>query len=101
VPKGFRIGVDRWQKGELQQWVRAGETPGRPFLAVLYPYRKGSESPAFQTLADGKGVRVTLGRTREEVYLATDPPRGVDGQAVIRRGGKTVVVLKKGAVPRL
>ena len=101
IPKDFRIGVDRWQKGELQQWVRAGETPGRPFLAVLYPYRKGSESPAFQTLADGKGVRVTLGRTREEVYLATDPPRGVEGQAVVRRGGKTTVVLKKGAVPRL
>jgi len=101
VPENFRIGTDRWQKGELQQWVRVGEPPGRPFLAVLYPYRKGSEAPAFQTLADGKGVRVTLGRTREEVYLATDPPRGVGGQAVVRRGGKTTVVLKEGAVGRL
>jgi len=101
IPEGFRIGEDRWRNGELQQWVRVTEPPGRPFLAVLYPYRKGSESPVFQTLADGKGVRITLGRTREEVYLATEPPRGVDGQAVIRRGGKTTVLLKKGAVPRL
>ncbi|HUU92194.1 MAG TPA: hypothetical protein VM238_13425 [Phycisphaerae bacterium] len=101
VPEGFRIGVDRWRQGELQQWVRAGEPPGRPFLAVLYPYRKGSESPVFQTLADGKGVRITLGQMSEEVYLATDPPKGVDGQAVIRRGGQTTVVLKKGTVPRL
>jgi hypothetical protein len=101
IPNGFRIGADRWRKGELQQGIRATQTPGRPFLAVLYPYRKGAEAPSFQTLADGKGVRVTLGRTSEEVFLASDPPRGVDGQAAIRRGGKTTVVLRKKAVASL
>ena len=101
IPNDFRIGTDRWRKGELQQGVRATQTPGRPFLAVLYPYRKGAEAPAFQTLADGKGVRVTLGPASEEVFLASDPPPGVDGQAAIRRGGKTTVVLRKGTAPRL
>ncbi|HUU09580.1 MAG TPA: hypothetical protein VM431_03475 [Phycisphaerae bacterium] len=97
----FRPGTDRWTKGELQQWVRVTEMPGRPFLAVLYPFRKGTTPPAFQTLTDGKGVRVTLGKASEEVFLATDPPGGVGGQAVVRRGGRETVVLKAKAVPPL
>jgi hypothetical protein len=46
-------------------------------------------------------VRVTLGKESEEVYLATDAPAEVGGQAVLRRGEKTTVILKPGAVPAL
>ena len=84
-----------------RQFVHGLDHTERPVLAVLYPDRTGAEAPAFQTLADGKGVRITLGRTSEEVFLATDPPRGVAGQAAIRRGGKTTVVLRKKAVASL
>ena len=98
VPEGFVAGHDRHRQGELQQWVRLRARPGQPFLAVLYPYRKDAEPPQMEALADGGGVRVTLGRESEEVYLASTPGRGVDGEAVIRRGGKTTVLLQK-AVP--
>ena len=101
IPKDFRIGLDRWRTGELQQWVRVTESPGRPFLAVLYPYRKGAPVPEFQPLAGGKAVRVTLGDAAEEIYLATDPAPEAGGQAVIRRGPDTTVILKPKAVPAL
>jgi len=101
VPKDFRIGADRWRVGELQQWVRIAETPGRPFLAVLYPYRKGTPPPKFEVLAGGRGVRVTVGGASEEVYLATDPPPEAGGQAAIRRDGQTTVIMKPKTVPAL
>jgi hypothetical protein len=68
---------------------------------VLYPYRKGSPVPEFQVLADGKGVRVSLGGATEDIFLAADPPPEAGGQAVIRRAGQTTVILKSGALPPL
>ena len=101
IPPDFKIGADRWTKGELQQWVRVTAKPGEPFLAVLYPYRKGAAVPRFEPLDGGKGVRVTLGQETEDVLVASDPGEGVGGQAVVRRAGKTTVVLKAGEVPPL
>jgi hypothetical protein len=101
IPKDFRAGTDRWRTGELQQWLRVTEVHGRPFLAVLYPHRKGAAPPQFEPLAGGKGVRVTLGDSSEEVYLATDPAPEAGGQAVIRRSGRAVVILKAKALPPL
>jgi hypothetical protein len=77
------------------------EVHGRPFLAVLYPYRKGAAPPQFEPLAGGKGVRVTLGDSSEEIYLATDAAPEAGGQAVIRRSGRTAVILKAKALPPL
>jgi hypothetical protein len=88
-----------WRAGELQQRLRIRGSPGEDFLVVLYPYRKGSPAPEFQTLAGGKGVRVTLGGVSEDVYLAADPPAEAGGQAVVRRAGQTTVILKSGALP--
>jgi hypothetical protein len=101
IPRDFRIGQDPWRTGELQEWLRVTASPGAPFLAVLYAYRKGAGEPKFEALASGRGVRVTLGKESEEVYLATDAPAEVGGQAVLRRGEKTTVILKPGAVPPL
>jgi len=101
IPKDFRVGTDRWRTGELQQWLRVTEVRGRPFLAVLYPHPKGALAPQFEPLAGGKGVRVTLGDSSEEIYLATDPAPDAGGQAVIRRGGQTAILLRAKAVPPL
>jgi len=95
VPDGFVPGRDRHRQGELQQWVRLRARPGRPFLTVLYPCPAGTEPPQMEPLADGAGVRVTLGRESEDVYLASTPGRGVGGEAVFRRGGKRIVLLRK------
>jgi hypothetical protein len=101
IPRAFRPGTDTWRGGELQQWLRVTAPPGQPFLAVVYPVRPGTPAPAFESLAGGRGVRVTVGDASEEVYLSTDPAPGAGGQAVIRRGGKDTVILKAGAVPGL
>ena len=101
IPEDFQVGKDRWRVGELQQWVRVSASPGDPFLVVLYPYRKGTPAPAFEALADGKGVRVSVAGKTEEVYLATDPAPEAGGQAVVQRDGRKTVILKAKAVPRL
>jgi hypothetical protein len=101
VPTDFHIGKDQWRKGELQQWLRVTAPPGQPFLAVLYPFRKGAAVPRFEPLAEGRGVRVTLGKETEEVVLATDAPKDAGGQAVLRRAGRTAVLLKVGELPPL
>ncbi len=80
------------RSGGVQQGVRVRARPGKPFLAVLYPYPKGTEPPAFEPLADGRGVRVRLGPASETVYLASDPPKEAGGQAAVHRGGKRTVV---------
>jgi hypothetical protein len=98
VPRTFRLGTDLWRAGEVQQWVRVTAAPGQPFLVVLYPYRKGGAEPALESLAGGRGVRISAGGETEEVYLSTDPAPGAGGQAVVRRGGQSMVILKAGAV---
>ena len=99
IPQDFAEST--WRTGELQQRLRIRGSPGEDYLVVLYPYRKGSPAPEFQTLAGGKGVRVTLGGVSEDVYLAADPPAEAGGQAVVRRAGQTTVILKSGALPPL
>ncbi len=101
IPKDFRIGEDRWTRGELQQWARIAARPGEDFLAVLYPYRKGEKMPRFEALNGGRGLRVSLGDESEDVYLATDPPDGAGGQAVVKRGRDRTVVLEGGSLPPL
>lgn len=101
IPPGFQPGRDPRPDGELQQWLRVTETPGRPFLVILYPLPRGEAAPAFEPLADGRGVRVTLGDATEEVFLATDADPKTGGQAVVRRGGKTFVLLKTDTLPPL
>jgi hypothetical protein len=99
IPQDFRTGQDPWRTGELQQYLSVGAGPGEDFLVVVYPLRKGAPVPRFQTLAEGRGVRVTLSGAAEDVYLSTDSPAQAGGQAVVRRGGQTTVILKPGALP--
>jgi hypothetical protein len=99
IPRDFRIGQDRWRTGELQQGLSVGAGPGEDYLMVVYPLRKKSPVPEFQVLAKGKGVRVTLSGATEDVFLAADPAPEAGGQASVRRGGQTVVILKPGGVP--
>jgi hypothetical protein len=108
IPAGFRIGEETWRTGELQQWLRVTASPGEAFLVVLYPYRKGAAAPTFESLAGGKGVRVTVAGATEDVFLSTDPAPDAGGQAVVRRPGprpdsprQSAVILKPGAVPPL
>jgi hypothetical protein len=89
-----------WMYGEYQQWLRLESKPGTPVLWVLYPYERGAETPTFETIADGRGVRVTLGGESEEIILATDSD-GLSGQAVIRRGGVEEVLVQGDQVPAL
>ena len=49
--------------------------------------------PRFEPLAGGRGVRVTLGPWAEEVYVASEPAPGVGGRVVVRRGGRTHVLV--------
>jgi hypothetical protein len=99
VPADFQPGKDQWRKGELQQGLRVTAAPGEPFLAVLYPCRQGAPVPQFEPLAGGRGIRVTLGRETEEVFLATDAAKEAGGQAVLRRAGRAEVLLKAGQLP--
>jgi len=102
IPPGFEPGRETWTAGEVQQVVRvrapagpsAGREPtGRTFLAVLYAFPKGGRVPRFEPLAGGRGVRVTLGPWAEEVYVASEPAPGVGGRVVVRRGGRTHVLV--------
>jgi len=97
IPDGFTAGRDRHRRGELQQWLRLRARPNQPFLTVVYPCPAGAERPRMESLADGAGVRVSLGREREAVYVASSPGRGVGGEVVLRRGGKRLVLLEKAA----
>jgi len=97
-PSGWK---DKWQVGEYQKWLKIATAPGTPMLWVLYPQKAGSREPEFESLADGGGVRVSLGGDIDEVYLATTPPAGIPGQAVVKQNGKETVVLKSDAVPPL
>jgi hypothetical protein len=99
IPQDFRTGRDPWRTGELQQHLSVGAGPGEDFLVVVYPLRQGAPVPRFQTLAEGRGVRVAVAGAAEDVYLSTDSPAQAGGQAVVRRGGQATVILKAGAVP--
>jgi len=100
IPReGFAAGT--WRVGELQQRIRIRGSPGEDYLVVLYPCRKGAAAPEFQVLGGGTGVRVTLAAASEDVYLAPNPPAEAGGQAVVRRGGRTTVILKSAALPPL
>jgi hypothetical protein len=100
-PDGVRLLTpsSTWRTGELQQHLSVGAGPGEDYLVVVYPLRKGSPVPEFQVLAKGKGVRVTLSGATEDVFLAADPAPEAGGQASVRRGGQTAVILKPGDVP--
>jgi hypothetical protein len=70
---------------------------------VLYPKKQGAPEPQFETLEDGRGVRVKLGDETDEVFIATNWPAGakVPGQAWIVQNGKTTVLLANNTVPAL
>lgn len=90
-----------WMYGERQVWLRLHTAPGTPVLWVLYPYRQGTEQPTIEPLADGTGVRLTLGEHSEEIFLATNPADGIAGQAVIRRDGVEEVLIAADSVGAL
>jgi hypothetical protein len=97
-PPGWK---GKWLYGETQVWLRMHTSPGSDVLWVLYPHKRGTAEPTIERIAGGKGVRVTLGDEVEEIYLATEPAKGIDGQMVLVRGGKEHVLLKKSQVPPL
>ncbi|MEX2386730.1 MAG: hypothetical protein WD534_02545 [Phycisphaeraceae bacterium] len=87
-----------WRVGEYQKWVRLHTEPGTPMLWVLYPQPHGDEQPTFETLDDGRGVRVTVGDETEEIYLNTNAG-DEGGQVVLRRDGEVHTLLETNAVP--
>jgi hypothetical protein len=91
----------RWMYGEVQNWLRVTTDPGTPVLWVLYARKADDPEPTFETIAGGKGVRVSVNGRSEEVFLATEPGGGVPGQAVIRRDGRDHILLAPAAVPAL
>jgi hypothetical protein len=99
VPPDFDPVRGTWRLGEVQQGVHVQARPGQPFLAVLYAYPKGTPAPTFEAVADGRGVRVTLGPASETVYLASDPPTEAGGQASVHRGGQRTVVIERAVEP--
>lgn len=88
----------QWMPGEYQQWLRIETTPKSSLLWVLYPNKQGGSEPKFETMAEGKGVRVSLNGETDEVYLGTE---SVVGQAIVTQNGKTVTLLKSREVPEL
>jgi len=99
IPPGYEPGREPWRRGEVQQWVRLRARPGAGFLTVVYPYPKGGAEPTFEPLAGGRGVRVSVGDDREDVYLSADPPKAAGGQVAVVRGGKRTVVVEKTVKP--
>ncbi len=90
---------EKWQPGEYQKWVKVETAPGTPMLWVLYPKKQGDAEPKFEALADGSGVRVSLGSETDEVFINTDPAADMAGQAVVKQGGKETVLFEKNAIP--
>ncbi|MFP4053553.1 MAG: hypothetical protein ACLFV7_06800, partial [Phycisphaerae bacterium] len=91
----------KWTPGEYQVWLRVQTAAGAPITWVLYPHKRGQEAPTIERIADGKGVRVTLGEESEEIYLATEPAEGQNGQVTVRRDGQTHVILPPFSVGKL
>ncbi len=96
-PKGWD---DQWRIGEYQKWVKLHTEPGTPMLWVLYPVREGEPEPTFETIDNGRGVRITLGDVTDEVHLNTEAGEQ-PGQAVLRRNGREHVLLGPEAVPAI
>ncbi len=87
--------------GEYQKWAKVETAPDTPMLWVLYPKMRGDTEPKFEALADGSGVRVSLGNEIDEVLINTQPAAGMNGQAVVRQGGKETVLFPMDAIPAL
>jgi len=59
--------------GEKQLCLRVSQPDGKPFLTVLYPRRPAEPMPAFATLANGDGVKITLPASTDYAFLAPKP----------------------------
>jgi len=53
--------------------LRAQQTPGKGFLAVLYPRKCAEKAPTFEAIADGKGVKVATPRGTDWAFLSHTP----------------------------
>ncbi len=84
-----------WRWGEIQQWARISTKPGTPVLWALIPRPVGGPVATVERLADGHGLRVTLGAAVDEIICSSE--RGVQ----LTRGGATTVLLKPGDLPAL
>ncbi len=99
-PVGWK---DKWMVGEYQKWLKIETAPGTPMTWVLYPKKQGEAEPQFETLEDGRGVRVQLGDETDEVFLSTQWPAGAKtpGQAWITQNGKMTSLLAGNTLPPL
>jgi hypothetical protein len=84
-----------WTWGEQQQWARISTKPGTPVLWALIPRAAGAAAPTVERIADGHGLRVSLGGRSDEITCSTE--RGVQ----IVRGGATTVLIKPSELPAL
>ncbi len=82
-----------WLYGECQLWLRIETKPGTPVTWVLYPYPRGTEKPAFDTIEGG--VRITVGRESEDILISSE------GGVIIRRNGQESVILEPSEIPPL
>ncbi|GAB4182446.1 MAG: hypothetical protein Fur0032_23490 [Terrimicrobiaceae bacterium] len=60
--------------GEMTQWVSLPFQGKDDLTVVLYPIGKGKPAPQFESLDDGKSVKVTVGGQSETITLATGQP---------------------------
>ncbi len=65
--------------GEKQLCLRVIQPDGKPFLTLLYPRRPDEPMPAFATIANGDGVKITLPTSKDYAFLATKPVTFTEG----------------------
>ena len=107
-PAQPKIGTWQFQHqnwgGEKQLCVRITQPDGKPFLSLLYPRRPAEPMPAFTTLANGDGVKITLPDSMDYAFLAPKPVTYKEGDIAfsgtagyIRQGqGTAQAVLSNG-----
>ncbi|HEY3418901.1 MAG TPA: hypothetical protein VGM23_18660, partial [Armatimonadota bacterium] len=72
--------VEYWRKmNNNKPWketlknLRASQTPGGGFFAVLYPRKDGEQPAQFQPLANGQGVSIMHPRGLDSVFVGLQP----------------------------
>ncbi len=84
-----------WMYGEVQRWARIETAPDAPVLWVLIPRRAGQPAATVERIADGHGLRVSLGGVVDEITCSSE--RGIR----VVRGGQAVELIGAGTLPAL